>query len=55
MYAGASHPVTGASVLPGLARGSELGWNVIGSAEPIMYAADAYKYVIAQGSRRGIR
>src|SRR6185503_3107082 len=36
MYAGAAHPSTRASVLPGLARGSELGWNVIGSAEPIM-------------------
>jgi feruloyl esterase len=48
MYAGAAHPSTRASVLPGLARGSELGWNVIGSAEPIMYAADAYKYVIVK-------
>jgi feruloyl esterase len=48
MYAGASHPSTRTTVLPGLARGSELGWNVIGSAEPIMYAADAYKYVIAK-------
>jgi feruloyl esterase len=48
MYAGASHPTTRASVLPGLARGSELGWNVIGSAEPIMYAAEAYKFVIAK-------
>jgi len=48
MYAGATHPSTRASVLPGLARGSELGWNVIGSAEPIMYAADAYKYVIVK-------
>jgi feruloyl esterase len=48
MYAGASHPSTRTAVLPGLARGSELGWNVIGSAEPIMYAADAYKYVIAR-------
>jgi len=48
MYAGATNPSTRASVLPGLARGSELGWNVIGSAEPIMYAADAYKYVIVK-------
>jgi feruloyl esterase len=48
MYAGAANPSTRASVLPGLARGSELGWNVIGSAEPIMYAADAYKYVIVK-------
>jgi feruloyl esterase len=48
MYTGASNPSTRTTVLPGLARGSELGWNVIGSAEPIMYAADAYKYVIAK-------
>jgi feruloyl esterase len=48
MYDGASNPSTRAPVLPGLARGSELGWNVIGSAEPIMYAADAYKYVITK-------
>jgi feruloyl esterase len=48
MYAGATNPTTRASVLPGLARGSELGWNVIGSAEPITYAADAYKYVIVK-------
>src|SRR5262245_35088301 len=48
MYTGAANPSTRASVLPGLARGSELGWNVIGSAEPIMYAADAYKYVITK-------
>src|SRR5262245_3795594 len=48
MYAGAANPTTRASVLPGLARGAELGWNVIGSAEPIMYAADAYKYVIVK-------
>jgi feruloyl esterase len=48
MYAGAVHPTTRATVLPGLARGSELGWSIIGSAEPIAYAADAYKYVIVK-------
>jgi feruloyl esterase len=48
MYAGATHPSTRATVLPGLARGSELGWNVIGSPEPINYAADAYKYIVAK-------
>jgi feruloyl esterase len=48
MYAGATNPTTRTSVLSGLARGSELGWNVIGGAEPIMYAADAYKYVIVK-------
>jgi feruloyl esterase len=48
MYAGASHPTTRATVLPGLARGSELGWNVLGSATPITFAVEAYKYVIAK-------
>jgi feruloyl esterase len=48
MYAGAAHPVTRAEVLPGLARGSELGWAVIGSPAPITYAADAFKYIIAR-------
>jgi feruloyl esterase len=48
MYAGASHPTTRATVLPGLARGSELGWNVIGGTTPITFAVEAYKYVIAK-------
>jgi feruloyl esterase len=48
MYAGATHPSTRASVLPGLARGSELGWNVIGSVEPIRYSIDAYKYIVSK-------
>jgi feruloyl esterase len=48
MYGGASHPTTGAMVLPGLAHGSELGWGVIGSPAPILYAADAFKYIIAK-------
>ena len=48
MYAGAIHPITRAEVLPGLARGSELGWGVIGSRSPITYAADAFKYLIVK-------
>ena len=48
MYGGAVHPNTKASVLPGLAHGSELGWAVIGSPQPILYAADAFKYIIAK-------
>ena len=46
MYAGARHPGTKASVLPGLAPGAELGWNVIGSAQPLVLAVDAFKYVV---------
>jgi feruloyl esterase len=48
MYGGAKHPVTRASVLPGLARGAELGWSIIGSPQPIGFALEAYKYIVAQ-------
>jgi feruloyl esterase len=48
MYSGAWHPVTRAEVLPGLARGSELGWAVLGSPTPISFAAEAFKYIIAK-------
>ena len=48
MYGGALHPSTKASVLPGVAHGSELGWAVIGSPAPILYAAEAFKYIIAK-------
>jgi feruloyl esterase len=46
MYAGATHPTTNARVLPGLAHGSELGWAVIGSPEPILFAVEAFKYLV---------
>jgi feruloyl esterase len=46
MYAGARHPSTKTAVLPGLAVGSELGWNVIGGTAPIGLAVEAFKYVI---------
>jgi feruloyl esterase len=45
MYAGAKHPDTRAPVLPGLAPGAELGWNVLGNTQPISLAVDAFKYV----------
>jgi feruloyl esterase len=48
MYAGARHPRTRASVLPGLAPGAELGWNVIGGPQPIGLAAEALRYVVAK-------
>ena len=48
MYNGATHPTTRASVLPGLARGSELGWSVIGNSQPIVNAVETYQYVIAK-------
>ena len=45
MYAGAKHPDTKALVLPGLAPGAELGWNVLGNTQPLSLAVDAFKYV----------
>jgi feruloyl esterase len=45
MYAGASHPVTKATVVPGLAPGAELGWNVLGGPQPLGLAVDTYKHV----------
>jgi len=46
MYAGARHPATKASVLPGLAPGAELGWNVLGSPQPLSLAVEGLKYVV---------
>jgi feruloyl esterase len=48
MYAVTTHPVTGAPVLPGLAPGAEPGWGVLGSPQPVSFAVEAYKYVIAK-------
>ena len=48
MYAGAKHPSTNASVLPGLAPGAELGWNVLGGPQPISLAVDAFKHVFVK-------
>jgi feruloyl esterase len=48
MYNGAADPRTGARRFPGLAPGSELGWNVIGAPQPLGLATEAFKYVIAK-------
>lgn len=48
MYASVTSPRTGADVLPGLAPGAELGWNVLAGPEPLSFAAEAFKYVVAQ-------
>ncbi len=50
MYAGASHPATKQLVVPGLAPGAELGWNVLGSTQPLSLAIDTYKYVFMKDS-----
>jgi feruloyl esterase len=45
MYLGAKHPTTKAPVLPGLAPGAELAWNVLGGPQPLSLAIDTFKYV----------
>ena len=55
MYNGARHPATRALVVPGLAPGAELGWNVLGSPQPLSLAVDTFKYVFMKdvpGRRR---
>ncbi len=42
IYAGASNPVTGQRIFPGLERGSELGWSPV----PVGYAVDYFKHVV---------
>lgn len=51
MYAGAKHPATKQLVVPGLAPGAELGWNVLGSTQPLSLAVDTYKYVFMKDSK----
>jgi len=48
MYSAVRHPATNADVLPGLAPGSELGWAVLASAQPLSFAVEAYRFVVAQ-------
>jgi feruloyl esterase len=48
MYSGAKHPSTQATLLPGLAPGAELGWNVIGGPQPISLAVETFKYVFVK-------
>jgi feruloyl esterase len=51
MYTGARHPATKQLVVPGLAPGAELGWNVLASAQPLSLAVDTYKYVFMKDSK----
>jgi feruloyl esterase len=48
MYQPVVHPTTKASVIPGLAPGAELGWGVLGSSQPLGFAAEAFKYIVAR-------
>src|SRR6185503_5996480 len=36
----------GPKLFPGLERGSELGWNMLGGPQPMSLATDVYKYLV---------
>ncbi len=48
MYQPVVHPSTHATVIPGLAPGAELGWNVLASPRPLSFADEAFRYVVAK-------
>jgi feruloyl esterase len=46
IYAGPVNPRTKASVFPGLARGSESGWDGLSGSEPFAYAMGIWRYAL---------
>ncbi len=46
MYSGPIHPRTGQPIYPGLARGSELGWDPINGLQPLPIAESHFRYVV---------
>jgi feruloyl esterase len=46
IYSAAKNPRTGQEIYPGLEPGSELGWAIHASPEPLSYATDGFKYVV---------
>jgi feruloyl esterase len=46
IYSNATNPRTGETLFPSLARGSEMGWAVLGAPEPSPIILDQYKYVV---------
>jgi feruloyl esterase len=46
IYSNATNPRTGQTLFPSLARGSEMGWAVLGAPEPSPIILDQYKYVV---------
>jgi feruloyl esterase len=46
MYDGASHPKTGAPIYPGMARGSELGWDPVKGLQPLDIAESYFRFVV---------
>jgi feruloyl esterase len=46
LYAGPKDSKTGRSLFPGLAPGSELGWNTLAGPRPMSLADELYKYLV---------
>lgn len=47
-YEPVTDPATGAVVMPGLQRGTELAWGTLGGPQPIVNSIEAFKYVVFQ-------
>jgi feruloyl esterase len=50
-YAAVTDPSTGALVMPGLERGTELAWATLGGDQPLGNAVEAFKYVVYRDSK----
>ncbi len=46
LYAGPTNPRTGESIFPGLARGSETGWDALGGRQPFAYALGMWRQAL---------
>jgi feruloyl esterase len=46
IYSGPVNPRTKASIFPGLARGSETGWNMLSGADPFGYAQGIWRFAL---------
>ena len=46
IYSGPVNPRTGQSIFPGLARGSETGWNGLSGDQPFAYAQGMWRYAL---------
>lgn len=46
MYAGPANPRTQEPIFPGLARGSELGWEALTGSQPFAYALGMWRYAL---------
>jgi feruloyl esterase len=46
MYSGAANPLTKEKIYPGMARGSELGWDPLIGLQPLPIAESYYRYIV---------